>query len=143
MKRAILLGVLLLSACAPTAFHAEAPAPDKALIARLLAAPARESKHQSKPASFELRAPRIALWGNTIALTCFVPESLGSGSIRLALEGVQIIGPRPLEHAQTTLLIPRIECGTWKATCQVAATGGSRYAEVPIEVKGGMCEDAR
>lgn len=92
-------------------------------------------------APFELRLqPAFAFPGSDVRLTCHVPESLGRGVIRLALEGATATGPARLEHVQTSLLVQRVECGTWKATCWVDAEGGVRYAERTLEVKGGMCD---
>lgn len=93
---------------------------------------------------FELRVtPLIAFQGGTVRLLCYVPESLGRGVIRLALEGARVTGPVQLEHAQNSLEIPRVECGKWKATCRVVTEGGTRYAERVLEVKGGMCDDGQ
>lgn len=90
---------------------------------------------------FELRVmPPIVMQGGALRISCFVPESLGRGVIRLALEGVRVTGPVVLEHAQNSLEIPRVECGSWKATCRVATEGGERFAERDVLVRGGMCE---
>ncbi len=91
-------------------------------------------------APFDVKAPAFAFAGDEIRIACYVPESLGAGTIRLALEGAAASGPRPLEHAQTSLVISRVECGRWLATCSVSCEGGTRYAERVVEVRGGMCD---
>lgn len=75
-----------------------------------------------------------------VRLTCYIPESLGRGTFRLALEGARATGPAVIERNQNVLEIPRTECGSWKATCRVVAENGSRFAERDVEVRGGMCE---
>lgn len=84
--------------------------------------------------------PAFAFPGADVRLTCHVPESLGRGVIRLALEDAAVTGPKRIEHIQETLLVQHVECGTWKATCRVVTEEGEQYAERVLEVKGGMCD---
>ena len=99
------------------------------------------AKTATEESPFDLKTlPAIAFVGGDVRITCHVPESLGRGVIRLALEGVTASGPKQLEHVQNILLVQHVDCGNWKATCRVVAEGGTRYAERDVEVKGGMCE---
>jgi len=113
----------------------------KRLIALLLLGGCASAPAKPVEAPFALRImPAFAFAGSDVRITCYVPESLGRGVIRIALEDFTASGPARLEHVQTSLLVQHVECGTWKATCRVVAEGGTRYAEQTLEVKGGMCD---
>jgi hypothetical protein len=126
-----------LGACASAPLKPEAPAPDPARLAALLAAPGPSIK--SMPATFTLSAPHVILEGNAFYVTCYVPESIGPGHISVALEGVDA-STRAIAGIETSLRV-RPSCGTWVASCVLqAATGLTRRLEQDVEVKGGMCE---
>jgi hypothetical protein len=128
-----------LGACASAPLKPEAALPTRAQLAALLAAPGPPSKHRA-PSTFTLAAPRVILEGNAFAVTCYVPESLGPGHIRVALEGVNA-SVRDIRSVETSLQV-RPGCGTWVATCLLqTATGLTRRLEQNVLVKGGLCED--
>lgn len=127
-----------MQACASAPLKPEAALPTRAQLAALLAAPGPPSKHPA-PLTFTLAAPHVILEGNAFAVTCYVPESLGPGHIRVALEGVNA-SARDIQGVETSLQV-RPGCGTWVATCSLqTAAGLTRRLEQDVQVRGGMCE---
>lgn len=81
--------------------------------------------------------PRSVFRGGVVRLTCYVPEAMGRGTIRLSLEGMAAHGPSDIQHIQTVLIVEYMECGAWSATCEVMLASGKRFrAQHEVEVHG-------
>lgn len=102
---------------------------------------AGKSNRTAQPApesAFELRInPAILLEGNSARLTCYIPESYGSGRVRVALEDI-VASERAIETMQTRVLVESVPCGTWLATCQILTSRG-REARTQNVVARGQC----
>jgi hypothetical protein len=87
----------------------------------------------------ELRlTPRIVMAGSSLRVTCFVPGTYGAGLIRYGIEDLRIsVGP--LDLIENSLLIERMPCGLYMATCAVKTDTSTDRRELQISVQG--CQD--
>lgn len=87
------------------------------------------------PASldFDVRLmPRFVMAGGAVWVTCYVPSEYRAERLRYGIEGIRM-SEGPLEHLENRMLVERIPCGRWSATCALS-TGEHR--ELRLEVLG-------
>jgi hypothetical protein len=143
--RRFLFGVLAVIAvveftanCGPRPFKPESPHPSPERIAELLAQPVPGRQAPAAVGRFEVKVqPPIVLAGGAAWVVCQVPASSNARRVRYGLEGVRM-SEGPLERIEHRLLVERIPCGRWVATC--ALSTGERL-EAALESIGGSCED--
>lgn len=98
---------------------------------------------KQREAKFELRlTPQILFEGSSAWLKCFVPESYGTGRIRLALEGFRS-SEADIAQIENKLLLDRPPCGTWLATCAIATKRGIERREQTLQVRGSCDGDSK
>lgn len=133
------------AACTPTPFVPETDPPTPAQMRALLDAPVT-TRTSLAPLTFHLDAPATVFEGNAMRITCYVPR-VDDGQIRIAVEGVKVVGPRPLESLETDVLLDHVPCGSWVVTCatHTRATADSPYTDhlvsQPLRVPG-LCDGA-
>lgn len=145
---AVALGVLCawLAGCSPRRLPVEVPAPSAERMAALLAAPAAAPVAVRPAGDVTLTVvPRVVLWGGGVRLRCLVIDAPDVvGAVRLALEGVTVTIqelPNQIEHS---VLIERLQCGKWLATCTVVRRGRPIVIrQDDVEVRGGLCDGTR
>jgi hypothetical protein len=148
--RWLLLVALLSSGCAltyppngPRSYTPDRPHPSPARIAELLDAPVSDKKStvDKRSSRFELKAPAFVLAGSPAWLRCYVPERLGPGFLRLELAGHDATGPAPVRKIETSMLVKRVDCGTWTASCAfLDANGDTKRLERQVIARGSCNE---
>jgi len=130
-----ILLALFVPACGqkPLKFGPPHPTPEQITeLARLTRPPAAAVSSR-----FELTlTPRVILAGTAVWVTCYAPTDSGARAIRYGLEGIRM-SEGPLERIEHKLLVERVPCGTWQATCALS-TGERR--DLSLEVIGGECD---
>lgn len=97
--------------------------------------------HQ-KASTFELKVSSLVVFiGNSVRLTCYVPDAMGRGVINLGIPGLQVQS-HVIDSPQTILLIDHIDmCGELTAICEVVTAAGTKQRdEKTIQIKGGACD---
>lgn len=136
--KTLLMCALLTSGCAEPLTYNQHPTPEQ--MSALLNAPV-PVKGKSTQAPFELQInPMFASVGDSMWVTCSVPERYGTGYIRWGIEDVNM-SERMLDHTQNRMLIQYLPCGTHVVSCTIrTAKGTQRTADIILEVKGSICD---
>jgi hypothetical protein len=141
--------ILFSSGCAltyppngPKSYAPDTPHPSKERIAELLDAPVPTTGTTvPKVGTFTLKAPAFVLAGQAAWLRCYVPERLGPGFLRLELAGHDATGPAPVRKIETSMLVKRVDCGTWTASCAfLDANGDTKRLERQVIARGSCNE---
>lgn len=123
-------------------FKPETPHPSPERMQELLNAPVAFVR--SMPTKFGLKVTvPVVFIGGSVALSCFVPESYGPGTIALGIVGQQMHASE-IQSSQTRLMIDHVDqCGPLTALCVINTSRGEERASQDIEVKGGPCDGSQ
>ena len=119
----VLVLTLMLSVTCAQKFHPEMTKLTPEQFQKLLYAPVA-TKKASKPTEQKLEvlvSPSFVMWGQKVTLTCVVPQSYQNKGyqIRFGIEGIAE-SRSTVQRIENSMVVANLECGTWKAICEVA-----------------------
>lgn len=132
--RLLALSLLVSGACASAPYVPEQPHPTTERIMELAAV--RDSRISNAPRRFEVKLSTAFIFeGGNIRVTCFAPldDRTVGRPFGFGVKGLSYSAREYLDRIENALLIERVPCGTYTASCTLA-TGETR--EVQFTARG-------
>lgn len=115
--KVLLLSLGLLAGCHQATFVPEPEEPTQQEMQRLLNLPVKVKPLPPTKFSFSV-FPAVIMSGESIKLTCIVPEEMKARTVNIGIVGLEQHGG-PVDHIENTFIINHVPCGELVAFCNV------------------------